>query len=208
MIRAALALYETRHMAGLARPARDYLADAIAWAQALEAHHLDLQTGLLTMAADDATDVILRLAPTADDAIPNAHAVYLSALVRLAGLTAEPQWLARADRLFAAVTAAVSANYLAHVGILNALDFRLRAVEVVTIGAKRQDLYRAALHLPFAERIVLDVDDAQLVPQGHPAAAQAAIAGDAAAFVCSGGTCSLPVREPAAMRELVEAAKS
>ena len=208
MIRAALALYETRHMAGLARPGRDYLADAIAWARALEAHHLDPPTGLLTMAADDATDVILRLAPTADDAIPNAHAVYLSALVRLAALTADPQWLARADRLFAAVAPAVSANYLAHVGILNALDFRLRAVEVVTIGAKRQDLYNAALHLPFAERIVLDIDDTQLVPQDHPAAAQAAIAGDAAAFVCSGGTCSLPVREPAAMRELVEAARS
>ena len=57
------------------------------------------------MTAKDAGDVILRLAPTADDAIPNAHPVYLSALVRLAGLTGDARWLARADALFEAVGA-------------------------------------------------------------------------------------------------------
>jgi uncharacterized protein YyaL (SSP411 family) len=93
MIRAALALHETRNWAPAFVPARDYLADAIAWAEALETYHADPESGLLNMAAKDAGDVILRLAPTSDDAIPNAHPVYLSALVRLFGLTGDARWL-------------------------------------------------------------------------------------------------------------------
>jgi uncharacterized protein YyaL (SSP411 family) len=196
MMRAALALHEARNMAGLAVPRRDYLADAIAWAEALDRHHLDRDTGLLAMAADDASDVILRLAPTGDDAIPNAHPVYLSALVRLAGLTGDGKWLARADAIFAAVAPAVRANFMGHVGILNALDFRLRAAEIVTVGLRRQELYAAALGLPFSDRILLDIDRLDAIPHEHPAESQVQIAGDAAAFVCSGGTCSLPVRAP------------
>jgi uncharacterized protein len=203
MMRAALALHEARNMTELVQPQRDYLADAIAWAQALETHHRVPESGLLAMAARDASDVILRLAPTGDDAIPNAHSVYLSALVRLAGLTGDEKWLVRADALFAALTPSVRANYLAHVGILNALDFRLRAAEVVTVGAKRQQLYGAALRLPFTTRILADLDRPEAVPAGHPAEAQVRTAGDAAAFVCRGGTCSLPLHDP---RELARAA--
>jgi uncharacterized protein len=196
MMRAALALHEARNMAGVAEVRQDYLADASAWAEALETHHRVPESGLLAMAARDASDVILRLAPTGDDAIPNAHSVYLSALVRLAGLTADEKWLARADILFAALTPSVHANYLAHVGILNALDFRLRAAEIVTAGAKRQALYAAALKLPFTTRILVDLDRPEDAPAGHPAEAQIRIAGDAAAFICRGGTCSLPLRDP------------
>ncbi|MGP0061190.1 MAG: thioredoxin domain-containing protein [Beijerinckiaceae bacterium] len=195
MMRAALALYEARNMAGITPPRRDYLADAIAWGEALDTYHLDPQSGLLAMAANDASDVILRLAPTSDDAIPNAHPVYLSALVRLAGLMGDKKWLDRADALFAAVTPAVRANAIGHIGILNALDFRLRAIEIVTVGAKRQELYAAALALPFTERVLLDIERPEAIPHGHPAESQVKIAGDAAAFVCSAGTCSLPVRE-------------
>ena len=130
---------------------RDYLADAIRFAEALETYHRDPQSGLLAMTAKDAGDVILRLAPTADDAIPNAHPVYLSALVRLAGLTGDTRWLARADALFEALSASVRGNLVAHAGILNALDFRLRAKEIVTVGPKRKRLYEAALGVPFSE---------------------------------------------------------
>ncbi|MGO9007559.1 MAG: thioredoxin domain-containing protein [Beijerinckiaceae bacterium] len=203
MLRAALALYEARNMAGLVPVRRDYLADAIAWSEALHIHHLDPRSGLLAMAASDASDVIMRLAPTADDAIPNAHPVYLCALVRLAGLTGDKKWLDRADALFAAVTPAVRANFIGHVGILNALDFRLRAAEIVTVGPQRQELYATALALPFIERILLDSDRPEAIPHGHPADSQAQIAGDAAAFVCSGGTCSLPVREARELQQVM-----
>jgi uncharacterized protein len=203
MVRAALALHEARNWPGHPLPRRDYLADAISWAQTLDAYHLDEQSGLLCMAATDATDVIMRLAPTADDAIPNAHPVFLSALVRLAGLTGDETWMKRADELFSALGPAMRANFLAHVATLNALDFRIRAKTIVSAGPKRQKLYRAALSAPFIERIVVDIDRPEEIQSGSPARAQAESAGDAAAFICAGGTCSPPARDAQALFDMI-----
>ena len=143
--------------------------------------------------------MILQLAPTVDDAIPNAHPVYLSALVRLAGLTGETRWFAWTDALFEALSAPVRSNLVGHAGILNVLDFRLRAKEIVTVGPRRKQLYEAALGVPFTARIVIDIDRPEESPQTHVAKAQVEAAGEAAAFVCSGGTCSLPVRDEEAL---------
>jgi uncharacterized protein len=203
MIRAALALHETRNWEGESGKTRNYLADAIAWAESLDAYHKDPQSRRLNMAASDASDVILRLAPTADDAIPNAHPVYLSALVRLSGLTGDPRWLARADALFESVGASVQSNLLSHAGILNALDFRLRSKEIVTAGPRRTALYDTALGLPFTSRIVLDIEREEDFPLSHPARAQANLAGEAAAFVCSSETCSLPLRDKETLRDKI-----
>ncbi len=204
MMRAALALHEARHTTGVALPPRDYRGDAIAWAEAVRDDYLDPKTGRIAMAASHADDVIIRLAPTADDAIPNAHPVYLSALIRLAGLTGDESWLTLADQLFASLAPVVRGNFVGHAGILNALDLRLNGIEIVTAGPERKALYEAALAIPFDHRIVFDLDEPESVPETHPAAAQAKIAGSAAAFVCSSGTCSLPVHDPAELVKLVE----
>jgi uncharacterized protein YyaL (SSP411 family) len=204
MLRAALALHEARNLAGVEVPDHDYLGDAIAWARAVERHHIDSQTGIVAMSADDASDVILRLTPTADDAIPNAHSVYLVGLVRLASATGDGSWLKRADDLFAALASVVRSNPVGHAGILNALDLRLRGLEIVTAGPERQALYAGALSVPFSGRMVFDLDKPDAIPPEHPAAAQAKAAGAAAAFICSAGTCSLPVHDPAALKELAD----
>jgi len=200
MARAALALYEARHMTGAALAPYDYLADAVAWAEAIARHHVEPDTGLIAMAADDAQDIIIRLAPTLDDAIPNAHSITLGVLARLAAATGAVTWRQRADALFAAVTPAVNANPIGHVGILNALDLYLRGREIVTAGPERQALYAAALAAPFDTRMVLDLDAPQALPPDHPAEAQIAAAGTAAAFVCSQGVCALPIRNAPELR--------
>jgi uncharacterized protein YyaL (SSP411 family) len=169
------------------------------------AYHIDPRTGLICMAAKDASDVILRLSPTSDDAIPNAHPVFLSALVRLAGLTGDDLWLKRADELFTAVSPHVRTSYVGHAGILNALDLRLRVVDIVAAGPKRQELYDTALSVPFIERIVVDLDKPDSLPENHPAKAQVALAGEAAAFICSAGTCSLPVGTKEGLQETLAA---
>ena len=204
MTRAALALYEVRNLT-TAKRRRDYLSDALGFAETLETYHLNANTGLLCMAAKDAGDVILRLSPTYDDAIPNAHPVYLSALVRLASLTSDAKWRARADALFKAVAPFLRANVVGHAGVLNALDLRLRVKEIVTVGPKRAALYEAALAAPFIDRTVMDIESLDSVPRGHPAHAQAQMAEEAAAFVCSGGACSLPVRSAEGLRALLRA---
>ena len=97
----------------------------------------------------------------------------------------------------------VRGNFVGHAGILNVLDLRLNCLEIVTAGPDRKALYDAALAIPFDHRIVFDLDRPNTVPESHPAAAQAKIAGAAAAFVCSGGTCSLPVHDVAALETLL-----
>ena len=201
MARAALALAE----AGGADPGRDYVGEAAALLDSLLAVHRDPASGLLAMAATDAGDVLLRLKPTADDAIPNAHPVALDALVRLAAFSGDERWREAADGLFAAVAGAVRSNIAGHVGTLNALDLRLRGVEVVVAGPGRAPLRKAALAMPWLARTVLDLADAGDLPLGHPARAQVAAAGAGAAFVCRAGACSLPVGDPAALRDALAA---
>ena len=208
MMRAALALHESRQMAGITPTGRDYLGDAVAWAEAIRDDYIDPSTGLIAMSTATASDVIMRLAPTTDDAIPNAHPVYLSGLIRLAGLTGDETWLKFADQLLATLAPIVRGNFVGHAGILNVLDLRLNCLEIVTAGPDRKALYEAALALPFDHRIVFDLDRPDAVPENHPAAAQAKIAGAAAAFVCSGGTCSLPVHDVAALEALLRPART
>ncbi|MBV9701702.1 MAG: thioredoxin domain-containing protein, partial [Methylobacteriaceae bacterium] len=124
MIGAALALHE-------ASGARPYLDQAIAWARALDRHHLDPASGLLFQSADDVSDLPTRLGPTADEAVPNAHGVFAAALVRLAAHTGDEGWRRRADALIAAVAKSMGSVPLAHGAVLNAFDFRLRAAEIV-----------------------------------------------------------------------------
>ncbi len=100
--------------------------------------------------------------------------------------------------MFAALAPIARANLFGHAGTLNALDLRLNGLEIVTAGPERQKLYEAALALPFDRRTVVDLDRPEALPKTHPAAAQIAAAGSAAAFVCTEGSCSLPVHDVAA----------
>src|SRR5579863_1227310 len=204
MLRAALALHEARRMRGADIQTRDYLADGIRFAEILRDDYRDAASGLLAMSAANASDVILRLAPTHDDAIPNAHPVFLQGLVKLAALTGEDSWLKLADSLFAAIGPIARASLFGHAGILNALDLRLNGREIVIAGPERQALYDAALAVPFDTRTVLDLDSAAGLPADHPAAAQIKAAGEtAAAFLCSDGRCSLPAHDLAAFTTLI-----
>jgi uncharacterized protein YyaL (SSP411 family) len=186
MIRAALALYE-------ANGERKLLEQALSWQRALDAHYTDADTGGYYLTADDAGDLLLRPHSTADDATPNPNAVAAGNLVRLAVLTGDSAWRDKADRLIEGILSAAVRNLFGHVALLNALDLRLRAAEIVVTGEK---LAQAALKLPFLDRIVLRAHSAADLPATHPAQEKLKAAAGAAAFICVGETCSLPVTSP------------
>jgi uncharacterized protein YyaL (SSP411 family) len=198
MIRAALALYEAT---GEAR----YLERALAWQQALDAHYANAETNGYYLTAADAEGLVVRPAATSDDATPNPNAIAAQNLVRLAALTGDPKWRTQADRLFDAVLALATDNLFGHAALLNALDLRLNAAEIVVTGSDHQRLVEAALKLPFLNRIVLRAPSASALPASHPAQAKVAATADSAAFVCVGETCSLPVTAP---DKIVDAIKS
>ncbi len=194
MIRAALALYEVSGEPGL-------LEQALTWQAALDRHYADADSGGYYLTADDAGDLLLRPHATADDATPNANSVAAANLVRLAAFTGDAQWRDKADRLIEGILARAGHNLFGHVALLNALDLRLRAAEIVVTGDER--LAQAALKLPFLDRIVLRARSSADLPAGHPAQDKLRAASGAAAFICVGERCSLPVGEPAQIAQTV-----
>ncbi|RFB78042.1 thioredoxin domain-containing protein [Methylovirgula sp. 4M-Z18] len=201
MIRAALCLQQ-------ARPDDPtFLAWALDWARALETYHLDPVSGLLTQAANDAQDLIVKLSPTSDDAVPNAHSVWLKALIELAAFTGDETWRDKADALLHSVTAAIAKNPFGHCALLSGFDYRLRAKEIVLIGKDLDALRQAATGASPLNRIIVDFGEGTL-PDHHPTQAQRALAKHGAVFICSAGTCSLPIYSTADLRAVLSGERS
>jgi uncharacterized protein YyaL (SSP411 family) len=198
MIRAALALHET---SGEGR----YLTQAARWQAALDTHYADREHGGYYLTADDAEGLIIRPHATIDDAIPNHNGLIAQNLVRLAVLTGDTQWSAKADAMFDAILPRAKDNLFGHLSLLSALDMRINAAEIVVVGqgAAADALLSVARKMPHAMRIVLHVKDGSALATDHPAQAKLASASGAAAFVCRGQTCSLPVTTAAELVGLV-----
>ncbi|HEY6992943.1 MAG TPA: thioredoxin domain-containing protein [Xanthobacteraceae bacterium] len=198
MIRAGLALYE-------ATGEQAYLERALAWQATLDRHYPNPDNGGYFLTADDARDLVVRPNATTDDATPNPNALAAQNLIRLAVFTGQHAWRDTCDRLFDGIAASAGENLFAHLALLNALDLRLRAAEIVVTGddERARELLAAARKLPFLDRIVLQATPA--LPAAHPAQAKIKAAAESAAFVCVRETCSLPVTRPDAIAEAVAA---
>lgn len=201
MIRAALALYE-------ATGEKTYLDRALAWQRALDRHYVNPNNGGYYLTADDAEGLVIRPDSTSDDATPNPNSIAAGNLVRLAVLTGDDQWRAKADKLFEGVLAGAADHLFSHAALLDALDLRLNAAEIVVTGPDHARFAEAALKLPYLNRIVLRAPSADALSASHPAQAKIAAAQGSAAFVCVGERCSLPVTEPGKIAEAVSAMKS
>jgi uncharacterized protein YyaL (SSP411 family) len=202
MIRAALALNE-------ATGAQHYLDQALAWQRALDRDYLDAETGTYYLTAADAEGLVIRPASTADEATPNHNAVAAQNLVRLPLLAGDDGFRTKADRLIAAIAPAASENLYMHMALLNAVDLRLRAAEIVVTGegANADALLAAARALPALDRVVFHATSADALPPGHPALPKIAAAGEPQAFVCIGETCSLPIGDPAGLMRTLAAVR-
>jgi uncharacterized protein YyaL (SSP411 family) len=202
MIRAALALYE-------ATGEQNYLDQALAWQHALDRDYANAETGTYYLTAADAEGLVIRPASTADEATPNHNAVAAQNLVRLTLLVGDDGWRGKADRLIAPLAPLAAENLYMHMALLNAIDLRLRAAEIVVTGqGERADaLLAAARALPPLDRIVLHARAAGVLSPSHPALEKARLAGEPQAFVCIGETCSLPVTEVAALAPAIAAAR-
>jgi uncharacterized protein YyaL (SSP411 family) len=202
MIRAALALYE-------ATGQQAYLDRALEWQRALDRDYLNPDTGTYYLTAADAEGLVIRPASTADEATPNHNAVAAQNLVRLAVLAGDDSWRDKADRLIAAIAPLAAENLYMHMALLNAVDLRLRAAQIVVTGegARAEALLAAARRRSPLDRIVLQAASLQALPPAHPAREKIAVAPEPQAFVCIGETCSLPVTDPAGLNAAIEAVR-
>jgi uncharacterized protein YyaL (SSP411 family) len=202
MARAALALHAATFDAA-------YLAAAEQLAATVRRHHFDAATPGYFLAADDAEALILRPRSEVDEATPSATSLMTQVLIRLWRLTGNEAHRADADAILAASAGTVAGNLFAAAGLLNALDLRLNAVEAVLVrppGLAADDMVAAARARAQPNLVLSLHDDAARLPQAHPAAGKAAVAGRVTGYVCRGETCSLPITDPAALAATLAAA--
>jgi uncharacterized protein YyaL (SSP411 family) len=196
MIKAALALHE-------ATGSSDYLDRAVHWQQALDRHYARPDGGYY-LTADDAEGLIVRPDATIDEATPNPNGVAAQNLVRLAALTGDDHWRQRTDALFDGLLPGAAQSLYLHASLANALDLRLRVVDVVAVGPQA-DQFATAVDLPFTDRIVIRAARPDDLPPGHPGKSVSLADGQTVALVCAGQRCSLPVTDPRELAAVVAA---
>ena len=111
--------------------------------------------------------------------------------------------------MIAAIAPLASENLYMHMALLNAVDLRLRAAQIVVTGqgSAAQALLAAARRRSPLERIVLHAASAAALPATHPARDKIDAASEPQAFVCVGETCSLPVSDPAGLNAAIDAVR-
>jgi uncharacterized protein len=203
MIRAALALHE-------ATGQRKYLDQALSWQHALDRDYINAELGTYYLTAADAEGLVIRPAATTDEATPNHNAVAAQNLIRLAVLTGDDSWRDKADRLIGAIAPQVADNLYMHMALLNAIDLRLSAAEIVVTGDGEgaDALLAVARRASPLNRIVLHAASAAALPEQHPARAKVAATPMPQAFICAGETCSLPVTTPSELAAALDAGAS
>jgi hypothetical protein len=200
--RAALALFE-------ATGVRAYLERAVELA--LEAQNLFGDSdGSFFVTAREAADVPgARPRYAHDGATPSGVGLMAEVLARLFHLTGQPRWRSAAESLIRAFTGAADGR-AGSPQLLAAADFLERGTVIVVAGASddpaARKLLHAALSWPDPATCVLRAVDPGDWPESSPAHGKQTVDSAAAAYLCRGQTCSLPVVTPAALSSLMRLA--
>jgi uncharacterized protein YyaL (SSP411 family) len=198
MSRAALALFE-------ATGEKAYLERAKSWIAQANEYFWDRAQGGYFFTASDAEPLIVRTKNAHDHVAPSGNAAMAEALARLFYLTGDASYRERAERTIAAFAPELERNFFPLAGLVNAYEFLCDAVQVVVVGRRADPGFEGLAKQAFAsgdpDLIVQLVAPGAEVAPSHPAFGKTDAAGPARAFVCRGQTCSLPITDPAALRE-------
>jgi uncharacterized protein YyaL (SSP411 family) len=201
MAKAALAL----HAATLEM---HWLAKAEALMATLRAHHWDAAEPGYFVTADDAEALIVRPKAMTDEAVPSATSVAAQNLVRLWHLTGNDICRADIDAILGSAGSAIAGNLFATTGLLNALDLRLNAIDVVIVAPPGGDdaaMMRTARANATPNMILSRHAGTVDLRENHPAHGKTAVGSIVTAYVCRGETCSLPVTDATDLAALLSA---
>jgi uncharacterized protein YyaL (SSP411 family) len=196
LCRAALALFE-------ATGERDFLARARAWIALLDREYWDAAEGGYFFSAADTEGLIARAKTASDAPNPSGNGTLVGVLVRLALLTGEDAYRRRAEAIVETFSGEIARNFFPLATLLNAVETLAKPLQIVLVGergtAEFAALHRAVYGVALPDRVVLTLAPGDSPPEGHPAHGKGLVGGRAAAYVCDGPVCSLPLTEPAAL---------
>ena len=197
MARAALVLHEVTGDS-------DCLARARGWVDALDAHYRDADGGGYFLTADDAEALIVRTKSADDDATPSGNGLAAEVLARLWLVTGETRYRDRAEAAIAAFSGQINRNFFPLATLMNASELLQQGAQIVIAGEPGAEdtraLHAAAIRAPAVARAVTIVPPGTALPPAHPAHGKGPVGGKAAAYVCVGQTCSLPVTDADGLR--------
>lgn len=202
LARAALVLHEATGETRFLERCRD-------WIEIVETHYRDQSAGGYFFTADDA-EALIRRAKIAEDApLPSGNGTMTQALAQLYHLTGEDRYRERAESSLAAFAGVVRRGLLGYSTLLNGAETLRDGLQIVVIGARDADdttaLLRVVHGASLPGRTLAVVAPGSTLPHDRPAAGKTQIDGKAAAYVCRGATCSLPITTPADLQEALRA---
>ena len=202
MARAALSLFETTAETG-------YLERAEAWAAVADERFWDRDNGGYFLGTGEyAAEAIPRVKSARETAVPSGNGTMVGVLARLHALTGREAYRERAAATVEAFSADISVHFFALATLINNSELLSGLVNVVVAGepgaADSKALLRTAHETALPNILAIAVPPDTGLPASHPAAGKGRIDGKAAAYICMGNTCQLPVTEAAALRESLE----
>ena len=187
-----------------------YLARAEAWMARLDEAFLDRERGGYFANQADTQGLLVLNRPAQDNAAPSANAAALMALSHLASLTGNPDYDARGQALFAALSGLLANQYPSMTSLLLAHGARTHRVSVIIVSptdatdANAHALRQAALRHHITGKSVLVVSAKDSLPASHPAHGKTLIDGAATAYICPGMSCLPPVTSASAVQEMLD----
>ena len=176
----------------------------------LEKHYEDAQRGGFFLTADDAEALLVRQKPSEDGAEPSGNSVQALNLLRLAELTGEERYQARAERTLGAFGSLLTENPTSLPEMLLAMDFLTGSrLEIVLVAPAR-----LADTAPFLERlrkvyaphrVLVQAVQGQSLQEASALVplltGKTALRGKATAYICRNRACRLPTTDPARFEE-------
>ena len=189
-----------------------YLERALELAHATEELFWDAKDGGFFQVATQAEQLVVRLKPVHDGALPSGNAVAAENLVRLGVLTSNNELLEMARKTFVAFGPLMETTPSQYTSLLG--GHRLFtgnayvAIVVGNTGDERLKILRDAVDTAYAPAtllVVLEGDTAhEEVSRVIPAAVgHTTLDGQAVAYVCDRQMCALPITEAAALTEML-----
>ncbi len=172
---------------------------AAALADAALAAFEDAQAGGFYFTAHNHESLIHRPKPSNDDALPPGNGVMARALDALGHLMGESRYLEAADRTLRWARSLMEQAPAAHCTLLSALEEQRYAPQVVVIRGPADEIgeWQAAATGGFApwRQVYAIAYGANALPTYLPRLVSAEEQSRAAAYVCSGLSCSLPIHD-------------
>jgi len=201
MSRAAIQLYEITNDPS-------YLDQAEAWVDVANRRYWDEEGLGYFFTADDTRDIITRTKTIADNATLSGNGVMVEVLARLYLLCGRDEYRERWAKMVRLFSVSEPRHLINMPTFLNGFELLERPVQIAVVGEEGAEdadaLHRTALQSAPVVRVVMRVQPGAPLPDGHPATGKGLIDGRAAAYICVGAACGMPVTGPEALKEALK----